>query len=422
METNDIFNNLLGGKHVFFQKSHGNTIHIGDIVYDKNTKQLTVQCPKKDCRTPADIETREQTSTYVAFICKKCGHRFFEHDEIAQNISSYVHLNPSEEREFVRLLEAVNHDLQIGDAEKAYERCNRNKEKYGMTPQIYEWGALTLFLTKDVEYWIKKTPNAIITYLEKSKQLDAKSLTFSKIASSIATRYFQGLSVYIEEVRNNKPLFPTFDAKEISKEDQQQIMAVYQEEYKKYRKNIFIYLRELKTCFNIYPNTDFIKFCLNELYGYNGMAWYHRSFASLFFKPQDDSTGRIKILKGYVWDFHSLFGNCDVFFETNELKPTELSVEMEALLKKHDPSFPLPEIRIGNFEDVPLSSKASLNIFVIVVTTIFVSILAILWVLKYFMIVILIAILIALFLHFKDRDGHIPDDLRRLNNKHTGRP
>ena len=67
MDLNSFLNNVLGDKNVFFQGSSGNTIHIGDITYDKTTKKRSVKCP--ECKTPASEDTKEETSNYIAFTC-----------------------------------------------------------------------------------------------------------------------------------------------------------------------------------------------------------------------------------------------------------------------------------------------------------------------------------------------------------------
>lgn len=416
MDLNSFLNNVLGDKNVFFQGSTGNTIHIGDIIYDKTTKKRSVKCPK--CDTPASEDTKEETRNYVAFTCLKCGNRFFEHDEVAQNISSYVDLTGQEAREFERLIEAVNHDLHVGDIKYAYDRCRKNKEIYGKTPQIYEWGAFTLFLTQDITFWVRNSIDGVIAYLQKSKQLDSNSPTYDRIAASIATRYYQGVMNHMELTKMQLPPKPIF-SKETPHEEKQRLIHDYQEKRTSIRKEIFRYLLQVEICYRLYPDEDFIKAALNELYGYNGMPWFERKFVSFFKRPTDDASGKVKLLKGYVWDFHKIIGNSDHIFFDDKTNPSDLVVRLETTLRRANSNFEFPEIRVGHSDKVPLSALASLNIFLLAVIGAVVSIGILLWVLSWYKLFIIFLLGILFFIYKKDNDGNNPDHLRRLTNKHT---
>jgi len=417
MDFNSILNTVLGDKNVFFHSSNGNTIHIGDIIYDKTTKKRSVICPK--CKTPTSEDTKEETHNYVAFTCLKCRNRFFEHDEVAQNISSYIDLNGQEAKEFQRLIEAINHDLHVGEAEYAYSRCQKNKEVYGKTPQIYEWGAFTLFLTRNIKYWIENSIESVIAYLEKSKQLDSNSLTYNRIAASIATRYYQGIMNHLEFTKLNTPPKPSPD-KNMTSNEKQKLLDDYNSQLVLTRKVVFKYLMQIEICYKLFPDIDFIKASLNELYGYNGMAWFERHFSSFFKRPSDDPAGSVKLLKGYVWDFHKLTSNSDYIFKDEPVKPSKFIAKLEATLRKADPGFDFPEIRIGRLDSIPLSALASLNLFLICTAGICIGIAVGLWIFKWKWIACLFMAGIGFLVYKKDKDGNQPDHLRRLKNKYTG--
>lgn len=418
---NSFLNDILGDDNVFFQGSNGNTIHIGDIVYDKSTNKRTVNCTNINCQAQASEETKEVTRNYVAFTCIVCGNRFYEYDDIVSNSSSYANLNPQEGEELKRLIEAVNHDLQVGEVNYAYKRCLERKEKYGLTPQIYEWGALTLFLTQDIDYWVRQSLDTVKIYLDKSRQLDKKSPTYKRIASSIATRYYQGLVSHMEKAKSHLPAKPQINKKEVPANEQYAIMQNYYETHKSIKKLVFNYLKQIEVCYDISENTGFIEAALKELYGYNGMAWYDRKFAKFMNRPADDKSGQIKLMKGYVWDFHQLISNSNELFENEHTNPSNFLVRLEAKLVEKVHDFNFPEIRVGKLDDEPLSARASLNLFQFGIYIVFLVFGIALW---YFFkskfTIIIYALLIGYYI-YQSYNSDKPDSLRRLKNSQTNR-
>ena len=176
--------------------------------------------------------------------------------------------------------------------------------------------------------------------MRKAKQLDAKSTTYNQIAASIALRYYQGLLDELDFIKLNLPLKP-------SKNSTIEIINDYEIEMINTRKRVFKYLTQLEVCYEIYPDIEFIKTALHELYGYNGMTWYNRQFHTLFIRPLDDKSGKIKVLKGYIFDFHILISNSDNLFKDGELSPSDLVVSLEKKLYKHDSDIELPIIWVG---------------------------------------------------------------------------
>ena len=414
--TTAFINRVLGDKNTFFQDCNNSTIIIGDISLDLITKKRKISCTI--CKTPASEDTsRKETNDYVVFTCLICGHRFFEHDEAAANVSSHINLNGDESKKFQSLIAAVNHDLQVGDFIVAYERCQRNKENYGRTPQMYEWGALTLFLNNNIKLWIHTSAKTVIAYLDQSKYLDPDSQTYFKIASSIATRYYQGVMTFMDTARNNSLDFSIPD--DITPEEKRSLLLEHQERHFSLKKEIFKYIRELETCYRIYPDTDFLKAGLNELYGYNGMAWYQRKLIGFVNRPEDDPTGQIKLLKGYAWDFHKLESNIDFLFDSEHIKPSEFTALLESLLRKAEPNFDFPEIRIGNIGQSPLSALVSLRIFYIQVILGCIMIVSGLYFMKIYSVLLIFAAWLILFYISKDKGKDKPDHLRRLVNNIT---
>lgn len=420
MDVNKFYNKILGDRNLFFQDAENNNIHIGDIILNKATKNRSVNCPR--CKTPASESTKEEEVNYTAFTCIKCGHRFYEHDEIADNISSYVDLNGEEAKRFKRLIEAVNHDLHAGEIVEAYSRCQKNKEIYGRTPQIYEWGAFTLFLTKPINYWVDNSLRSVLAYLEKSRQLDENSETYNKIAASIATRYYQGLMRRIDNLKNSKPGKPEIDKKNTTVQEIAAIQSEHEQNLTLLRKETFAFLLEVETCYQIYPDLDFLKVVLTELYGYGGMAWYEKKLVSFFKKPTDDPSGKIRLMKGYVWDYYKIMGNSDRMFENYRETPSSFAVKIEAILKNKVPNQEFSEIRVGSIlSDSPLSASASLKKYLIGALIILVVIAGILIWQKMFWLLAILILAVGLFGYFKDKDGNTPDELRRLTNQFTNR-
>ena len=429
MDINSFLNYVNGNKNIFLQDSNHNIIHIANITYYHAEKKRTVKCP--ECKAPAEDATKEETIAYIAFTCIVCGHRFYELDEMADNISSYIDLSPQESKEFKRLIEAVNHDLHIGEIKTAYRRCKINKEVYGLTPQIYEWGAFTLFLSKPMSYWIEHSLSSVLAYLERSKQLDPKSATYNKIAGSIATKYFRAIMSRIEKIKEKIPSKWVLTEDDLFANDKKAKEEAYKDQLCFAKQNIFKYLLQMGECFNVYPNADFLKYALTELYGYNEITWFERRFVRFFRKPEDDPTGKEKQLKGYMWDYHILESNCEYLFEDENETPASYTVKIEALLKNHDPDQEFAEIRIeGIYNHKPLSSSAALAIWQWRAWVLFlgvginISIGIKLWLQQTIVVEVFSTIYLGLmicFLYKKDRDGNIPDRFRRLLNKHTHR-
>lgn len=409
MSINSILNNVLGKGNFFFQESDNNTINIS---YDNTIKKHAVSCPK--CNTSAEDSLKEEEIGYNKFTCVNCDHKFYEHDETVKKISSYADLDGVEEKKFKRLIEAVNHDLRRGDVDIAYERCLKNTEIYGLTAQMYEWGAFTLFVSKPIDYWINNKLRGVLEYLEKAKSLDVNgtSETYDTIAASIARRYFQGIMSLVEKI---KRAWFICDKNENHEE-------IYKEELKKMRQEIFKFLLEVESCFEIYPDFDFLNHVLLELYGYGEIAWFERKFSSFYKKIEDDESGKVRLLKGYVWDFHKVVSNCEHIFTECRETPASYAVQIELLLKEQNSSQEFPEIMVGSeYDDNPLSTKTALKKMQIKIWSLFIIIGFILMIKTSFLLVLFYLVLGGVFLYFKDKDGNIPDDLRRLTNKHTGR-
>lgn len=426
MSINSILNYVSGNKNIFLQDSNNNIIVIGNITYDNAKKKRTVKCLL--CKTPAEDSTKEEEIDYTAFTCINCGHRFYELDKMADNISSYIDLSYQEGKEFKRLIEAVNHDLHIGEVITAYNRCKTNKEIYGRTAQMYEWGAFTLFLSKPIDYWIDNSLRGVIAYLKMSKQLNPKSETYNEIASSIATRYFRAIMSRIEKIKEKTSKKSILTEAEMFYEDKKGKQDAHKDELIFSRQEIFKYLLQMGECFNVYPNADFLKYALTELYGYGQMAWFKRKFVSFFRQPEDDITGEIKQLKGYMWDFHKVVSNCEYVFENYNETPASYTVKIEALLKNHTPNQEFSEIRVGDvFNESPLSPSASLMIWQFRIWGLLflgLGMIIILSINRPIFLYPLSSIYIGLtlcFLYYKDKDHNIPDSLRRLTNKYTNR-
>jgi hypothetical protein len=269
-------NNVFSEGNFFFENSNGNTINIGSITFNSATKERAIKCPK--CKTIASEDTKEQTYNYTAFTCLNCHHKFYEHDELVEHVSDYIDLNSKESQEFSRLIKAINSDLLVREVDEAYRRCQKFKSYYGKTPQIYEWAAFTLFLTKSISFWVNNSITPVLNYLEQAKELDPNSPTYEQMATSIASRYYQGLVKHLDIIRSTLPTKPIINDKEISEEDVAQIMLEYNNKIISIRQEIFKYLKQIEICYELYPDIDFIKMALNELYGYNGTAWYKREF------------------------------------------------------------------------------------------------------------------------------------------------
>ena len=176
----NVLNRVFGSKNVLLNDSNFNNIRIGDqnVFFDLNTTKLKTRCPR--CGEPADEANGEEGNMYKSFECHHCGNIYYEHDEVAENVSNYIDLDRAKSQEFERLISAVNHDLKVGFFQKAFERCLDHKETYGNTPQIYEWGALTLFYNTPIDDLIRTSCQQVILYLERSLEIAKKSPSYTR--------------------------------------------------------------------------------------------------------------------------------------------------------------------------------------------------------------------------------------------------
>jgi hypothetical protein len=402
-----ILNKIFGSNNIILNSSDNSDIHVGDqnIFFDLATTSLKTACPK--CHQPAEESEGEENETYKAFLCSNCGNEYYEHDLIAENVSNYIDLDSHKGKELDRLISAVNHDIKVGDFNFAYNRCITHKATYGNTPQIYEWGALTLFYNTSVDNLIKTSCAKIILYLNRSLELSkgVKSNSYREISSSIATRYFKAVYNKISLIKNTNL--------HLNEEDKN---VLKQKEINN-RIKIYSLLLELKTCYLISQDTDFAVKGLEELYGYKGIAWFERKFCSLFFKMKNVPVGFRRGLKGYAWDYHNIIDNGSVYFDDFKIKPYQLAIYFENIIIDNGLKNDLSEIRIGHFFEEPVSARANLVLISFLVHLMIMLLIALMWVyLATFIAVLAIALYIGLlYLNNKANSANI-DQFRRIIN------
>lgn len=412
-----ISNTLLGDQNILLQGGV-NHVHVGDITYNTETKKRSIRCLNPKCKAQASEEDKKEREGYCAFKCKKCGEFFYEMDEVAKNISQYVNLDSTEGKQLKRLVEAVTHDMEAEELESAYQRCQREKQTYGLTPEIYQWGAYTLFLCKSMDYWLKTSLKRVIVYLDQSKKLDkdgGSKSSHDKIASSIATRYFQEIMYRIERAKKGKPIV-TLQGKKTE----------YERNINWTKQQVFSLLMEVEYCYKAYPNADFLKIALLELYGYREISWYKRRFICFCIEPQSDKTGKVRLLKGYIMDYHKLKGNAEEMFEGYKYTPAKFAVKLEDTLLEIDTNQEFSIINVDPWiTSLPISSRLALRIFgfLVIMILVFLSILSwylgcdenligILW-------TSVVAIFLFVYMIFGIRSD--VDDKRRVKNDYKGR-
>lgn len=106
--------------------SVGGDFHIGDnktkiinnVVVNPETKKPEVRCP--NCKTPAidDQKNIQEGTSSIEIVCHQCGNRYFEIDNLAQNVSKYLGLDFVEGRQFSHFIHAVDSDLRLGEYSK----------------------------------------------------------------------------------------------------------------------------------------------------------------------------------------------------------------------------------------------------------------------------------------------------------------
>jgi hypothetical protein len=349
---------IFGDFNNVFQNSNGNIVNFGNIIFDKAKRAMMLQCP--DCKQEAKEEDREGESTYSAFICK-CGRRFFEHDDLDNLAGVYLNLDAEKGNELRLVIEAVNHDLQAYDIHRAYERCQRNLEKFSRTPQIFEWHALTRFLSLPVDVWIRGSMHPVLTDLRKAQTLDKKSSTYPSIAASIATRYYTGILRHLDAAKKHMPAVPVIDKKTMTKEQQAAMLAEYTEKSDSIKKELFRCIKQFKFCYDIYEDTDFIKTAILELYGYGGVSWFDLKFKSIFIKPDSDPSHLW--INGNIMDFHYLVESSGDLFANSQVTPLSLLRELEEDLSMHETLSSLPQMMVAKSGMKPATIRKALALF-----------------------------------------------------------
>jgi tetratricopeptide (TPR) repeat protein len=225
-------------------------------------------------------------------------------------------------KEYKNLLNRAEINIDLGYYEKAQEFIEDANTICHNHHKTLSYNALCIYATSNVaELTLTNHITVkIIKLLSKAKEHTEKSEIREIIAKSIADNFYLFIHRNLEQLHLHKPT---------------NWITATVERFKLYYKAISKHLDQLETCFEIYPNIEYLKDCVKNLCGYEGYAWLSLN---------DDG---------------SLVDLGVEFF--NESTISKL-YRLEKKIKEIEPNFILPEILYGNYFETPQKKKERLSV------------------------------------------------------------
>jgi len=173
----------------------------------------------------------------------------------------------AETAKFDNLISIMEKSMVAGNYKEAYDYCNKALEIAPDSATLWENKAICCFWNKSMFEHISNQAAEIVAYLNTSKSIDPNSTTYDNTSSSIANNLFYGslflykatktyynqdtLSKVLDMANNTKikPLSLNISGEEIN------IPPNY----------IVKIMRLFEICYNINPQTEYLKFAVSEL-------------------------------------------------------------------------------------------------------------------------------------------------------------
>ncbi|HOY04778.1 MAG TPA: hypothetical protein PLO67_05205 [Saprospiraceae bacterium] len=326
----------------------GKSAHIGNKnnvkvnIHLNEEKKPEIRCPHCNALAPVDlIEGQQNEEASFGINCPSCKNRYYPISNLAGNVSLYKSLSPRDSETFNHLVNAIESDLKLGNAQKAYERCERLKEQYGKEGALYEYCALTYFYATPIDHIIHNSARLIFVYLEDAKQRNPNSETYSYIAGTIALGYAQRVRSYLDYERSKIPVKRKPSVAKPGKAELDSIEKDYRHAVTLWRSRLLRTLDEYETAYRIFPMDDFLKAGVMELCGHNGTPWFNLRFEAIFLPPANQD------IIGFVWDYYRLKSNMKNFDGKTNNRPEELLSNWYQQTRKNQQDYALPDILIG---------------------------------------------------------------------------
>lgn len=305
-------------------------------------KKPEIRCPYCNTLMPVEVrEFAEKEGASFGIDCPSCKRRYYPISNLAGNVSLYKALSPRDSETFNHLINAVESDLKLGNAEKAYERCERLKEQYGKEGAVYEYCALTYFYATPINNIIHNSARFIFVYLDDAKQRNPNSETYNAIAATIAWGYAQRLKNLLDNERSRIPTKPKPTVAKPGKAELAAIDKSYRQAVTVWRSKLLRILDEYETAYRILPFDGFLQNGINELCGHNGTPWFNLRFNRLFFPPANLD------IMGFVWDYYDLRSNMTDFNGNVDTRPEQLLSNWYQKVRQNQLDYAMPDILIG---------------------------------------------------------------------------
>ncbi len=267
-------------------------------------KQEISHCPY--CETKAiSISTDGNVS------CNSCYRNSYQwqHNIL---VNDYLNLKKEDTHDYINTLFLINTNIRLGKYNKAFAFAKEAIILSSRTPQGWEYKALTLFYKTELNSIIGNNGAEIKAHLTIAQELQKDSPTYDNVVKTIAYTLFNNIKQQINSITD------LIDFKSIL---EQQI----------YYQKIRNYISAWEICYEIYPNTDFLKELVSYFSGLRGFSWFD-----------------IKVL--------------DVELETisiidNSFKAGGLMTYLrpiEQIIKETDPKYKLPNMKGGSLNALPI--------------------------------------------------------------------
>lgn len=169
-----------------------------------------------------------------------------------------VTLSENDSSRFDNYISIMNQSMVAGNYKEAYDYCNKALEINPQIAALWENKAICSFWIRSNSEVITTEANEILSYLNAAKKADPNSPTYNNTAFSISSNLF--FAVYY---RYEKMKYDMYDF-EKNKYTSYTLRSLFE---------IFNYLKLMNICFDIYPETVYLKTAVNELTGLNKAKW-----------------------------------------------------------------------------------------------------------------------------------------------------
>jgi hypothetical protein len=277
------------------------------IKYEYRPKEETKVCPW--CDTEFDEKPERKGNKMKCASCEKwSGDPNYER-RVAHK---YPHVPTDNYAEFTRLMGRIDNDIRL----LRYEDALKNSEKLTRmcpgAPHGFLYNALSLYYNQSKDEIVNDSASLILKMLELAKEkLEPEAEDdYNFISATIAYNYFYLLRGVLSQIYG-------FYINDKSSDKRHTVKVFYK------------HLKEMFTCYRMYPDINFLKTAIDYFYGHHQFAWFE-------FEPDDTDYTDIKAVLS------------EKLYKITEKHKgiKQLLEEMEVEILKQDPDYRRPEQRI----------------------------------------------------------------------------